>query len=116
MTRFLRVFLALLSLAVLACTLLPSAEAQAGAETIYKAQCANCHGADGAAKTTAGKKMNIGDLRDEQVQKQSDKELYSSIAHGVRHKQYPHAFLHRGLSDAQINKLVAYIRELPKAK
>ena len=96
---------------------LPSAAfAQNDGASLYKLHCAKCHGEDGAAKTAARQKMKVANLRSDEVQKQSDNELFASIAHGVGHKQYPHAFMHRGLTASQIGNLVAYIRELPKTK
>jgi len=64
--------------------------------------------------TRTAQKMKVANLRSDEVQKQSDNQLFDSIARGTRHKEYPHAFKYRGLSDSQIRKLVAYIRELPK--
>ena len=32
----------------------------------------------------------------------SDADIYNSIAHGTQHKEYPHAFLHTGLTEEQI--------------
>jgi cytochrome c553 len=84
--------------------------------SLYKLHCARCHGEDGTAKTAVRQKMEVTNLRSAEVQKQSDDEIFDSIALGVRHKQYPHAYLYRGLAEAQIRKLVAYIRELPKTK
>jgi cytochrome c6 len=91
------------------------AQSQA-ADRTYQTYCVSCHAANGSGATKAGDKMKLSDLRSEQVQKQSDDDLFRSIAHGVRHRQYPHAFLHRGLTEAQVAKLVAYIRMLPKSK
>ena len=42
----------------------------------------------------------------------SDADLYNSIAQGTQHKEYPHAFLHTGLTEEQIHGLVKYIRAL----
>jgi hypothetical protein len=39
----------------------------------------------------------------------SDADLCNSIAHGTQHKEYPHAFLHTGLTEEQIHGLVKYI-------
>jgi cytochrome c553 len=115
MNRATTVFFCIAVLAITAILFLPLAMAQDG-ETLYINQCAKCHGNDGRGKTNAAQKMKVIDLRSEYVQKQSDDELFSSIAHGVHHKDYPHAFAHRGLSDMQIMKLVAHIRQFPKAK
>jgi hypothetical protein len=53
-------------------------------------------------------------LQSKPVQAMSDDELYESIAIGVRHKEYPHAYLNRGLMKEQIRDLVKYIRTLGK--
>ncbi len=71
---------------------------------------------DGSASTPAGKKLGAADLRSQQVQSLSDEELYKTIANGVGHKQYPHAFASRGLTQKQIADLVAYIRTMAKHK
>jgi mono/diheme cytochrome c family protein len=101
---------------VLACCLILAPRAAAQAEDLYKAHCSSCHGADGSGSTTAGKKMGLSDLRSPQVQSLSDDELFKTIAYGVKHKQYPHAFMKRGLTEEQITQLVSYLRKLPKSK
>lgn len=80
----------------------------------YKTQCSSCHGMDGSGATTAGKKLATPDLRSQRVQDLSDEELFQTIAHGVKHKQYPHVFINRGLTGKQIADLVTLIRKLPK--
>jgi mono/diheme cytochrome c family protein len=106
----------LLPLIVIAPTFPPAAVAQNDGPSLYKLYCVKCHGDDGTAKTAAAQKMKVANLRSDEVQKRSDNELFDSISRGTRHKQYPHAFKYRGLSDSQIKTLVAYIRELPKTK
>ena len=101
---------------VLMCCPILSPRAAAQAEDLYKAHCSSCHGADGSGSTTAGKKMGLSDLRSPQIQSLSDTELFDTIANGVKHKQYPHAFVKRGLTLEQITQLVAYLRKLPKKK
>ncbi len=86
------------------------------AEETYRAQCSSCHGIDGSASTTAGKKLGAADLRSHEVQSLSDDYLFKTIAYGVGHKQYPHAFASRGLTDKQITDIVAYIRKMAKHK
>ncbi len=46
----------------------------------------------------------------------SDTDIYNSIAHGTQHKEYPHAFLHIGMTEQQIQGLVKYIRILGRGK
>jgi hypothetical protein len=42
----------------------------------------------------------------------SDRELYETIAKGTKHKEYQHAFLYTGLTEAEIYGIVKYIREM----
>ncbi len=98
---------------LLSCAMvIPRAAAQA--DELYKVHCSSCHGMDATGSTTAGKKMGLGDLRSPKIQGQSDDELFQTIAYGTKHKQYPHAFLKRGLTEEQIRQVVAYLRRLPK--
>jgi len=60
-------------------------------------------------------KIKPADLRSEDVQKKSDEELFNSIAFGVGHKEYAHAFAERGLNRKQIAEVVSYIRTLATA-
>jgi mono/diheme cytochrome c family protein len=84
------------------------------AESTYKAQCMKCHGAKGDGIGHAQMKIKPADLRSDAVQKLSDEEIYKTIAYGVGHKQYVHAFAGRGLSSKQIADLVTYIRKFAK--
>jgi len=94
--------------------LIPRAIAQSA--ELYKEHCSACHGTDGSGSTTAGKKMGLSDLRSVEVQKLSDQELFKTIAYGLKHKQYPHAFVKRGVSEKQVTELIAYLRSLAKRK
>ena len=80
-----------------------------GAAT-YRAKCASCHGADGSGQTPMGKSMKLRDLRSPDVQKQTDKELYAVTADG---KGKMPAYKTK-LSEAEINALVAHMRDLAK--
>ena len=82
------------------------------ADTNYKDRCAVCHGNDGAGKTDAQKKMHVPDLRSKQIRSMPDEELYQTIAKGTEHKEYQHAFLYTGLTEAEIHDLVKYIRTM----
>jgi mono/diheme cytochrome c family protein len=89
-----------------------SATAIAQTTQIYNKYCSSCHAADGSASTAAGKRLKAADLRSKAVQDLSDEEIYKTIAYGVRHKNYPHAFARRGLTEKQVADLVVYIRKL----
>jgi len=92
--------------------LMTAAQAQADGERIYKANCALCHGADGAANTGVGKSLHATDLRSEETQKQSDAALAEVIAKG--RGKMP-AFGAK-LKPDDITQVVAYIRTLAAKK
>lgn len=94
--------------------LLP-AKAAVDGESTYKAQCQKCHGENGDGNGHSQMKVKPADLRSDAVQQLSDEEIYKSIAYGVGHKEYAHAFADRGLSAKQIADVVAYIRKFSKA-
>jgi mono/diheme cytochrome c family protein len=99
----------LVAVAMMMCA---AAMAQNGAEPLFNANCAKCHGADGKGSKTT--KMHPADLQSKAVQAMTDEQLYESIAVGVHHKEYPHAYLNRGLMREQVQELVKYIRTLGK--
>lgn len=95
---------------VLVSLLLPLSVFADDAAALYKAKCASCHGADGSGDTAIGKSMKLRDLRSPDVQKQTDKELFTWTADG---KGKMPAYKAK-LSEAEINGLVAHMRELAK--
>jgi len=90
------------------------AQAADEAESLYKEQCLKCHGANGDGKGHAELKVRPADLRSDAVQKLSDEDLYKTIAYGVGHKEYAHAFAERGMDAKQIAGLVTFIRKFAK--
>jgi mono/diheme cytochrome c family protein len=88
--------------------------AQGAGDSLFAAKCSSCHGRDGAAKTAFGQKAHIPNLASSEVQSMSDRELYDSIARGTKHKEYPHAFALRGMSESEVDSLVRKIREFGK--
>ena len=88
----------------------PRAHAQDTA-TLYKQKCAVCHAADGSGNTAKGRKVKAKDLRSPEVQKESDATLAGIIAKGKAPNMDGYA---DELTKAQIQSLVAYIRELAK--
>lgn len=85
--------------------------ADAGADA-FSTKCAYCHGKEGAGKTNFAQKATLPDLRTKEIQQRTDRELHDSIGRGVGHKQYPHAFLFRGMSEAELTSVIAFIRSL----
>ena len=81
-------------------------------ETLYNQKCANCHAKDGSGRTAAASKMEVPDFRSKRIKEMSDTDIYNSIAHGTRHRDYPHAFLHTGMTEEQIKGIVKYVRSL----
>ena len=88
------------------------ASAQSGGDALFVSRCSSCHGKDATGKTSFAQKVPIPDLRSASVQSKSDRELYEGIGHGVGHKQYPHVFLMRGMSETEVISLVKFIRSL----
>ena len=99
-------------LVLLLLTIAALAGAQDEAAALYKANCANCHNYSGDGKTLAGRKMVIPDLRSPEIQKLSDSELFQTVGNGVGHKQYPHVFLRKGMSESSLHLIVSHLRTL----
>jgi mono/diheme cytochrome c family protein len=74
---------------------------------LYKAECAICHGRDGAGKTPTGQKCNLRNLHSAEVQKQSDSDLSRALA---QDKGKMPAF-GKTIGEDQTQLLVAHIRE-----
>jgi mono/diheme cytochrome c family protein len=99
------------SLAVIAASLLFCNPAFADmVPDAYKSRCAACHGAHGTGDTMIGNNLKIRNLASDEVQKQSDDELFNIISKG--RNRMP-AF-DRKLSPDQIRELVKHIRSLKK--
>lgn len=101
---------------VLFTMLVPYLSADTTGAEIYALMCVSCHGRDGAGKTPAGQRFKLKDLRSPEVQEMSDAELFDAIATGTstKSKEYPHAFLARGLTKSEIRSVVAFVRTLKK--
>jgi cytochrome c6 len=101
-------------LSLIAATLLviaiPLTAAAADGAALYKSKCAMCHAADGSGNTTMGKSMKLRDLRSPEVQKLTDKDLFTLTSDG---KGKMPAYKAK-MSEAEINALVAHLRALPK--
>lgn len=86
------------------------------APAAFSVYCVNCHGEDGHGNSKAALKSAIPDLHSQTVQELSDSEMYDTIALGKKHREYPHAFLRRGLNEKEIHELVKYIRSMAPQK
>jgi mono/diheme cytochrome c family protein len=62
-----------------------STSAVAGGAEIFAQKCSGCHGKDGKAQTTMGKKLGVKDLTDAKVQAAAkDENWEKSITEGVK--------------------------------
>ena len=104
----LKVFATMTAIAVVFLLAL-SAQAQNASETIYKAKCATCHGADGTG-SAMGTKMGAHDLAAAAVQGMSDTELTDIITNGKGKMPKYGA----SLKPEDTKGLVAYIRTFKK--
>lgn len=88
----------------------PAAKPPASPEQMYRARCAVCHSKDGSGTGTVGRSMGIPSLVSPELQAKSDEDLADVIRDGAGNmpaykKKY---------SAEDIQRLVAYIRELAK--
>jgi cytochrome c6 len=88
------------------------ARADDAAAKLYQGKCIACHGADGSGNTTAGKMLMVKDLRDPEVQKQTDAELTAIVTKG---KDKMPAY-EKSLKPDEIKSLIGYVRELAAKK
>ena len=101
-----------LCLAVFATSSLNAADAA----TLWRKDCATCHGADGRGNTKEGSKRYISDLTDAALQaKFTDEEAAKSIKSGLKDaKGRVIMKAIGGVSDDDVKSLVAYVRALKK--
>ena len=81
------------------------------ARALFVKNCATCHGSDGQAKTFKAKFNHARNLTDSAWQANvSDERLFNSITNGRGHMPA----WGKKLSEAEINSLVIYVRQLKK--
>jgi mono/diheme cytochrome c family protein len=88
----------------------PTADAEEG-KNVYAKKCATCHGKSGEGNAALAKsmKVEIRDLGSKEAQAKSDEELAQNLGEGIG-KMKPV----RGLSDADVRNVIAYVRSLAK--
>ena len=86
------------------------ASAENPGKAIFTTKCALCHGADGTGKTSIGKTLKIPDFHSPEIKKLSDDDLEKVVTNG---KNKMPSFKGK-LTEAQIDQVVAYVRELGK--
>ena len=78
---------------------------------LFAKNCATCHGKDGSSKTFKAKLNHARNLTDSEWQATvSDERLFNSITNGRGHMPA----WGKKLSEAEINSLVSYVRQLKK--
>lgn len=118
MKRFLQLIVVLAALTLSSAIWLGAAASAVGsvskrrdAATIFKSECATCHGQDGRAKTLKAKFNGAKDLTKASWQASvSDGHIFNVISNG-QEKMPPFG---KKLSEAEIQSLVAYVRRLKK--
>lgn len=94
-----------------------AAPAALSARENFEKHCIDCHGADGRSQTRLGRKSGAKDLTDTKtMSKLSDADVFKTIKFGRKNnkgEEKMDAFAD-GLSDKEINELVAFVRTLAK--
>jgi cytochrome c553 len=82
----------------------------------WENHCLSCHGADGRGDTKMGKKLKIKDLTDAAFQASfTDEDAIKAIKEGIKSENGKTVMKPiEGLTDDEINALVAYVRSLKK--
>jgi mono/diheme cytochrome c family protein len=106
----LRITAVVLALMLLAITPALAADAAAG-HAVFDKKCKTCHGATGEGNPGMAKALNVAiqPLGSAEVQKMSDADLKNVITKG-KGKMKPPA----GLSDADVDNVIAFVRTLKK--
>ena len=94
----------------LICSLAGIASAENPGKAIFTTKCALCHGPDGTGKTSIGKSLKIPDFHSPDIKKLSDADL-KTVVTGGKNKMPP---FKGKLTDAQIDQVISYVRELGK--
>jgi cytochrome c6 len=91
-------------------TISMAAQDMAAAKSVYTSKCSICHGPDGHGNTSIGKNLKIKDFHSPDVQQMSDADLKLIITNG---KNKMPQFKGK-LTEAQIDQVIAYVRQLGK--
>jgi cytochrome c6 len=86
------------------------ASAENPGKATFTTKCVLCHGTDGTGKTSIGKTLKIPDFHSPDIKKLSDADLKTAISNG-KNKMPP---FKGKLTDAQIDQVISYVRELGK--
>ncbi len=111
MSKYMSRGVALILVLIFMATLSALAADAAAGKTAYDKKCKVCHGADGAGNAGMAKALNvtIPPLGGADVQKMSDADLKKVVTQG-KGKMKPVS----GLSDADVDNVIAFVRSLKK--
>ena len=82
----------------------------AAGKSLFTQKCVICHGADGHGNTAIGKNLKIKDFHSPEVQAMSEADLKAIVTNG-KNKMPP---FKGKLTEAQIDQVVDYVRDLGK--
>ena len=104
-------------LLVLFAALASSSVYGASGASLWKNQCAKCHGDDGRGQTKQGHKLYIGDLTDPKLQaKFTDEQAFNSIKFGLKDAKGKTIMKPaRRVTDEEVRALVAHVRAFKPA-
>jgi predicted CXXCH cytochrome family protein len=90
----------------------PTPVATDAGRELYRSRCETCHGSDGAGKTETGSGQypRPPDLKAADIQALPDGEIFYHVRHGIRNTGMPGW----RMTDDEIWRVVAYVRNLPK--
>lgn len=110
MKRLVTRIFAAATITTLFCVTCSAADSAAG-KAVYEKKCKMCHGASGEGNPGMAKALNvtIANLSSADVQKLSDADIKKAVTEG-KGKMKPVA----GLSDADVDNVIAYVRTLKK--
>ena len=92
-----------------------SANARADGAEMYGKKCASCHGKDGTAQTTMGKKLNMRNLTDPKIQAGSTDEQWEKIIlSGVKGAGGKNVMPATKVTEEEAKDLVKFARTLKK--
>lgn len=94
--------------------LVPAKLIAASASENWGAQCAKCHGDDGAGNTKMGQKLKIRDLTSPDAQKKfTDEQAFEAIKNGLKKDGKTVMNPMSGkLSDEEITEMVSFVRSM----
>ena len=92
-----------------------SGAARADGAEMFGKKCAGCHGKDGAAQTTMGKKLNMRNLTDPKIQAGSTDEQWEKlIVNGVKGAAGKNVMPAFKVTDEEAKDLVKFMRTFKK--